>query len=257
LRGAAIVLQIINMADARTWFAEVLKQATERAGSLRALGAETGLDHSRLSRYSAGVDGPEPLLEVVDKVIAYLGGDLRDALAALQEPTGKRTLTVVGRVSAGDASVAIQDLQQVGEESLWQRSRLWALSHGAVIHVQVQGDSMAPEYPPGCYLAVRHTSLLPERFPDQSPVILRDMRSESEHEYSFKLLQVEKRKDGKTVAILGNPINRAHRTLVFPPGKAKVAYAVLGKLEVSAPTGTAAERVANGGGLLLHEESST
>lgn len=184
---------------------------------------------------NGGVETPRPNSDLLMKALALIGGDISRALPDY-EPAGQSPLSILGDIEAGAAvQVFEEEVALEGIDDIWKRSSLFSKSFGPIKYLRVHGDSMAPDYPEGCLIPVRRTTIKAQNFPDFSPVILEDIHRQ---EMSFKLLQVEhSRKGDKSIrAIVGNPINRAHRALIFKPDEVRVVFVVLGKIEPAVPS---------------------
>jgi SOS-response transcriptional repressor LexA len=164
-------------------------------------------------------------LSFVEKVLKKTGGDLSRALPDYDEPEAKPPveITIWGRVSAGPCTLASQEPETLPSQAhAWQRSRYRNLTRGQVIFLQVDGESMEPQFPNGSLLACAKPAT--RDLPDLTPIIAR-----IGEECTFKLYRpTTDRKGNPEIELL--PLNRTYRTTRHNPRDITIDYIALGVL---------------------------
>lgn len=206
----------------RQWIED---RVAEHDGNESAVARRIGVPPNYVHKWRLG---QRPALDAISKALTAFGWEL-SPIAPGSVPLRANPIIVMGSIAAGAAVDVFEQLEELdGNEAVWEQSALWPHGFGQVRYLRVSGDSMEPEFPARSLIAVRQSNLKPHVIPDLSPVVLEDLHS---HEMTFKLVQVERDKKGQPRSILGNPINRTHRTIVWQPGEVAVRYVVLGTLQ--------------------------
>lgn len=208
----------------------LIEAAKKKAGSRNALARVLGVAAPTIIEWE---EGGGIKSTNADALRAFLGedsslaprADNTEVVAAIPQ------YAILGEVAAGACVELLSDPVLIdGPRHVWQRSTLWAHGTGPTHYLRVRGDSMDPEWPDGTLVAVRAPATPIEMLPDLAPVVFADQLRPGEH--TFKLLQVEyaPRDRAKVRAILGIPVNRTHRTIVWRPGEVSVKFLVVGAI---------------------------
>ena len=208
----------------------VVDQAIEQAKGVRGLAKQLGTSHSTVSGWTSGSC---PSARLFEDMLKYLGGDIERALPDY-DPETAPSMQVLGRVAAGGEAVVYEDLELVHpQKDVWEHSSAAPLGFGPVQYMRVEGESMEPDYPRGCLIAVRRSTLKPWNVPHLSPVIL--VPKSAHDSATFKLVQVKRDANDKPTQVLGVPINRSYDVLFWGPEEVGISHVVLGKVEVFKP----------------------
>lgn len=200
-------------------------------GYQRDLAKQVGLSPSLINRVYKG-DLRRLSVESAERLLDAFGGDIARALPDVgfvrEDPGGVyagATMRVEGQVSAGEVRMAGTRRREVrADPQAWRGSRLWGMTHGEVVFLEVEGDSMAPEYETGDLIACR-APVNPRDLPNRTPCVFRD----GGDRHTFKLLM----RPTNSTAVLAQPINPAYAPLLFKPHEVlHVDFVVLGKLRV-------------------------
>jgi SOS-response transcriptional repressor LexA len=198
------------------------KNAVEKAGNSTKLAEKLELSRTSIERW---LHGGSIGLEDLDRLLRYIGGDLTRALPDYHpEPeTPPVEITIWGRVSAGPCTLATEHPETLPSQAhAWQKSRYRNLTSGQVIFLQVDGDSMEPQFPNGSLLACAKPNT--RELPDLTPVIAR-----IGDECTFKLYRpTTDRKGTPEIELL--PLNRTYRTTRHNPRDITIDYIALGVL---------------------------
>lgn len=218
-----------------------LDDANGRGGWER-LARRLGEARNTLERWGT-VEGQFPKFDVAAKILREFGGDLRRAFPDWQPAPAAAIpeLPVLGYVQAGvmtfaDVSEPIRTISV--SPDLWRESPLWNQTNPVmlrnhehkqerheVVLLQIVGDSMEPTYPAGLIIACRSPKD-PTMLQDGTPCIFRNNEGQT-----FKTLRWAT--DGSEVAFIGEPINPAHRRIVFHRSKdVEILFVVVGKLDL-------------------------
>lgn len=199
------------------WFYEALKRGKERAGSRVALARALGVKHPTIMDWE---DGAVPGLDNALRLLEYAGSDL--SLVLVSESLPQEPVCIVGRVSAGAKSTAFEEPRRLdGISSAWKRSVYWPLcAAGLVVYLEVDGNSMEPDYPDGCLLACARPAGGP--LPDLTPVIARVL-----DQATFKLYSLGRDRQRRPEVEL-IPINRTYKVQRHDPKEVSIDYIVLG-----------------------------
>ena len=208
------------------WFADAMVSALAQAGSVTALADKARIPRSSIDSWA---DGSLPNAEYVERILAFVGGDIRRALPGYEFRVGEdvaasMSVEVLGQVAAG--SVTMEGTKRYTVEvagNSWRTSRFWPLTHGRVVFLEVAGDSMTPDYQPGSLIACR-APVDPRRLPDATPCIFREGADGS----TFKLLRRVKTRPETVVA---EPLNRAHQ-IIPVTDRTRIDYVVLGSINL-------------------------
>ena len=195
------------------WFVEMLREAlAARGGVVTRLVADIGMPRGTVRNWLNGTEPGHASAVAVAARLGYIVPDLGD-------PTEK---PVSGRVTAGSVDLAVEDGGTVAvPDDVWHGSAFWSLTHGIVLLLRVQGDSMSPRYKNGDIIACRAPSITP---PAGTPVILRDGNG-----FTFKLFSMSHDKRH----VVGLPLNPAYPPVVLPARETtQVQYVVLGALNL-------------------------
>jgi transcriptional regulator with XRE-family HTH domain len=214
------------------WFCKIMKdefdrRASQKGGDNRGVTAELAKElntsHTNINRWVSG-ESENPKIEFIDRILKMVGGDITRALPDY-DPGDSTNLGIKihGRVTANserwstdDESFSIQSCSDV-----YKRSQLWHLTHGQTIHLQIDGDSMAPIYPHASVICCRKPSVGIDQIPKDSPAICL-VNGES----NFKLV----RHDKQNKMMILTPINRRHEVSICPERDINIAYLVVGQL---------------------------
>jgi transcriptional regulator with XRE-family HTH domain len=213
-----------------------------------------GVEANQVYRWARGEHAPGA--HYVQKLFQLAGGDWRRAIEVaadnpeLQE-VRSQPLPVVGRIQAGDANTAVEDVRYLDlENDVWATSPAWSYGEGDVRYLTVTGDSMAPEYPDGSRIAIR-LRRSGVKIPKLLPCIIVD----SKNRYTFKLYG-ERRDTGSDVEfILGIPVNRAHEPLLWRKGEAEVWAVVHGTIHVPHSPATVYTISRGSSGLIMRDSA--
>lgn len=200
------------------WFSDLLRAATTKAGSVKALSEKTAIPRTTIRSWG---DGSSPGVHHVDTLLKFIGGDIGRAMPDWHSPiVSQAKMLVYGQVNAGTTELGGESQYSVpASDELWRSSRYWEITDGQTILLEVFGDSMFPQYRSGQLIACRRP-MITATINDNTPVIFR----EQGNEYTFKLY----RKSTNGV-IVGEPINRDFPPVVFRTPK--VEFIVLGTLD--------------------------
>lgn len=188
------------------------------------------VDSSLLSRWRRGTS--QPGVDKVDALFSLLGTDWRAAVdhqsnALELPPIDSAPIPVVGRIAAGTAAVAVEDIQYLDlERDYWAGSPQWGLGQGSVRYLRVYGTSMEPDYPDDSMIAVRLLDDRGREIRKGTPVIFQ----EGPEKYSFKLYEYKPPTRTRGGMVLGVPLNREHDTLVWEEEDVIVWAVVLGRM---------------------------
>lgn len=207
------------------WFADAMVSALAQAGSVTALADKARIPRSSIDSWA---DGSLPNAEYVERILAFVGGDIRRALPGYEfrvgEDAGAMSVEVLGQVAAG--SVTMEGTKRYAVDvsgHAWRASRFWPLTHGQVVFLEVSGDSMTPMYRDGDLLACR-APVDPRNLPDRTPCVF-TIRGEGS---TFKLLM--RARGGYLVA---QPLNSAYKAIVFTAeDKPRIDWVVLGQINL-------------------------
>jgi len=223
------------------WVTELISRALAKAESAADLAEIIKISPSNFVNYDAGTT---PSIQIIERMLGYLGGDINLALpwsdpkkatatkrtVVYEEPEqldfdmpASNTIFISGQVSAGKVSFAGEDQYAKPVESLWSESRYWGLTHGDLCYLEVNGDSMAPEYTNGEVIVCR-MPVSPTDLPNGTPVIFQEGEEDS---FTFKLLR---RAEGGL--IVGQPINPSYDMVVFKGSDVNISAVVLGKVHL-------------------------
>lgn len=205
--------------DVKDVVQQVVGVAYKRAGSYQALQDATGVPKGQITAYRAGAQLPS--MPKFMAMLRFVGGRVvvkEDA----PTPGVVRMKPVAGRVTAGGVDFAGHDDGEVPvPDDVWRGSALWSGTHGDVVLLRVQGDSMQPRYHNGDLIACRAPATCPAA---GTPVILRDDGS-----FTFKLFSLSHDKRH----VVGLPLNPAYPPVVLPARETtQVQYVVLGALNL-------------------------
>jgi len=208
--------------QAPDWIIELIEQATSRAGNAANLAKQLKISPGNFVNYQSGTT---PTVKVLDKLISYMGGDIRRALPSFDDQGEKRTpkMMVYGQVHAGTVEEGGQFQYEVDgiSEGAWKANSLWQKTHGKTILLEIFGDSMSPDYHEGDLIVCREPSN-PHELPDGTPCVFRESRGST-----FKVLRWTSDKR----SVVGMPLNPLHKPIVFKDSEDfRIRYVVLGKV---------------------------
>lgn len=220
------------------WFRDFLQKAVKEAGSQRKLADRIGASGSSVNDWLT--TDALPGLKHFAALMEIKNGDVKRALPTYTPPSlqvaiketearyGKRPepIRFVGNVTGGRLAFSSQqEAEEINFEDLWRRSPWWSYANKEepIVLVEVRGDSMAPDYPDGCMIALRKPS--DKRIvPNGAPCVFRQGGLGSD-ERTFKILRETKRGE-----IIGWPLNPEHDPVVFKRNEVDIEYVVLGVL---------------------------
>lgn len=152
----------------------------------------------------------------LEKILGLQGGSV---------PLPTPSITVLGQVAAGAVTLQGEKIYTVELcAAAWKTSRLWTLTTGEVVFLEVDGESMSPEYQSGELLACRAPTD-PKRLPDRTPCVFHEQGGG----YTFKLLR--RVGHGRTESMVAEPINSHHR-LIHLSERMRIEYVVLGHINL-------------------------
>lgn len=211
------------------WFQEFLAaQAADMAdhkgrGGISALARYLEMSRESVDRWASGISTPDVV--TASKVIKKLGGDLARALPnwdwETDSPYDGPSMKVMGQIQAGDVELAGDSSYTISgvSQDLWLGKHM--KTSRPVVLLEVQGDSMAPDYHEGDLIACRQPDSVKE-IKDGTPCVFRVGNG-----YTFKILLRSKDK-----RIIGHPINPDHKPIIFDKGdEVRIEYVILGKIE--------------------------
>lgn len=210
-------------------FAELIAEEIEARGGDRGAAKQLadylGEPTSQVYRWR---DGQEPRFATALAVLERIGvepGRIFDRWAVGEGPPA-RVVQVEGQVSAGVVRMAGTRKREVrADPDTWRESRFWGLTRGALVFLEVEGDSMWPEYAPGDLIACR-APVNPRELPNRTPCVFRD----GSDGHTFKLLV----RPANSTAVVAQPVNPAYPALLFQAHEPlHVEFVVLGKLRVA------------------------
>lgn len=157
-------------------------------------------------------------------LLRYVGGDPDRALPDYQPPV-RAEVPVEGKVTATSGVFSSDNERRVvpgGLIGLLKDSRLDSITHGAPVYIQVNGNSMAPDYPDGSMLVCKRPTSLRE-MPHNAPVIAR-----VDGDLTFKYYQ----RSGNFVHLF--PINSTEHTVqTFEARKVEIDYVVVARFVIN------------------------
>lgn len=204
------------------WFVPLLKKFIEKAGSETRAAKELGVDQKTINNLKLGIT-KRPRLDLAEELLKRMDGDISRALPDYEPDYEKQPVTLLGRVSAGYATLAVEDPQRIPDfKNIWERSRYRCITTGEVVMLEVQGDSMEPQFPDGCLLAIARPS---GEIPNRTPVIALVKGEEA----TFKIWSLQKNAYGQEQVML-YPLNPTHEVQQYRRGDVIPLYIVLGEI---------------------------
>lgn len=224
--------------DVMDWFIPLLNEASRRPGwTQRRVADALGISEGSISKYDK--EGSIPNARTAIRLLELMGGDISRAFPDYEPPVNGE-IEIAGTVTATADTFSVDDAKRSipgGIVGYLQSSRLYGATHGKIVFLGVNGNSMEPEYPNGSLLICRQPAS-PAQLPDNTPVIAR-INGES----TFKLLQ---RIDEKTMLLV--PLNvREHRVQSYPAKEVQIDLVVIGRVIPNEFTGIAKAKVARRG----------
>lgn len=211
----------MDMTTPDTWFHRLLVDHADKLGGQKALADKLGVGKSLVNSWLAG--GKVETALQIEEVVRALGGDISRALPDY-EPDAVGNITIEGRVTANSQRYSSDDEKREVEGGLLgylKTSKLFGLTTAPTCFIQVEGDSMAPDYPEGCLLVCRRPEASRD-LPQNTPVIV---SVDGGGDRNFKMLQ---RVDGYTNLV---PINvRSHDVQTFKTKDVRVEWVVIGRI---------------------------
>lgn len=213
------------------WVRNLMREASDLLGNQRALAEVLGVTQPNIGAYISGKQTPS--INIIEKLLSHFGGDISKALPKKLVPQPKEKplppqqrdnqIYISGQVSAGRVTFAGDDSGYRDVDGLWHDSKYWGLTTGPVVYIEVQGESMSPEYKLGEVLACRRPCD-PKNLPNGTPCIFQEG---DEDNFTFKILRMSD--DGQ---IIGQPLNPDYPMVIFNRKTVKVSHVVLGKVQL-------------------------
>lgn len=207
------------------WFRDVLSAAIKKAGSRRALARIMNVSNSTVTNWEA--EG-NPSLAHGAALLQYIGADLRSAIYGTDtDRPANIGLPVLGRVSAGAKKLPGEAISWVPgiTEAAFRNRPYWSITTGPVVLLEVDGDSMWPDYQDGELIACRAPYSIRD-LNDGIPCIFRELDGTA-----FKYLEwvpLDGEPDKKIP--IGRPANHRYPAVRFRSlSDVRIEYVVLGR----------------------------
>jgi hypothetical protein len=219
-------------AMSKGWFQTFIDEAVIAEGGNESRLAER-LGMKGTSQINRWRNGMEPKLGAAVEVIEALGGDIRRALPGWQPETAQPLAEgmIIGRVAAGTARYSESDSTPVQFSpapflrSRWSPYTRTPQSGRRVEWIQVDGDSMEPDYLHGSLIACRPPRD-PRELVDGVHAIIRNAAGDM----TFKALHF--RGTGRNREVVAVPLNRSHGLQFFPAAEVEIDWICLGMLDI-------------------------
>jgi Peptidase S24-like/Helix-turn-helix len=216
------ICEVVIMNNTKEFMARVYEEAVRIAGNIKELSKLIGIPRTTINGWIK--DGAIPSAERFAILLDFIGGNLSRALPDCTLGNHPHPeIQIFGRVTANSErwSVNAEKFSISSCDEVYKRSKLYHMTTGKSVYLQVEGDSMAPVYPHASVICCRRPSVGIDQIPAGSPVIC-----EVEGENNFKLISHDRNKN----MVILTPINPGHQVTICHDRKIKIPYLVVGHL---------------------------